>query len=185
MNKIKRSCPEKLNHKGYSMVEMIIIIAIVAILSALSFITVNIIYSAKATAAGNSFNTQLSHLASLTKAQDASLAIKLYYKTSEKKYYIQYGNIDSSNTFVKDTGVTEVGLSNSITIYYTPEGSDPTDPDSETKIDNDSDTAVIIKFNKSDGAVAMGAGNYRIAKGENGASYSIALNRNTGSHYIK
>lgn len=180
MNKIKRSCPEKLNHKGYSMVEMIIIIAIVAILSALSFITVNIIYSAKATAAGNSFNTQLSHLASLTKAQDASLAIKLYYKTSEKKYYIQYGNIDSSNTFVKDTGVTEVGLSNSITIYYTPEGSSD-----ETKIDNDSDTAVIIKFNKSDGAVAMGAGNYRIAKGENGASYSIALNRNTGSHYIK
>lgn len=179
MNKTKTGCPKKLNHKGYSMVEMIIVIAIVAILSALSFITVNIIYSAKVTAAGNSLNTQLSHLASLTKAQDASLAMQLYYRTSEKKYYIRYGTF-SGSTFTPDTGVTEVGLSNSISIYYTAQGSS-----TEVKIDNDSDHAVVIKYNKSDGAVAMGAGNYRIAKGENGASYNIALNRNTGSHYIK
>lgn len=179
MNKTKRSYPEKLNNKGYSMVEMIIVIAIVAILSALSFITVNIIYSAKVTAAGNSFNTQLSHLASLTKAQDASLAMQLYYDDSEKKYYIQYGTYDSAGGF-SATGSSEpkVGLSNSITIYYTAENT-------STEVKVDDGNPIVIKFNKSDGAVTMGAGNYRIAKGENGASYSIALNRNTGSHYIK
>lgn len=171
-----KSCSTRMNNKGYSMVEMIIIIAIVAILSALSFITVNIIYTAKVKAAGTTFNTQLSHLSSLTKAQSPELAMKLYYKDTENKYYIQYGTYDGS-VFTADPDTAEVGLSNSITFYYTAEGSA-----SETKVDS---AGVIIKFNKSDGAVTSGAGNYRIAKGESGASYSIVLNRNTGSHYIK
>ncbi len=178
MVKTNRCSKQSLNNRGYSMVEMIIVIAIVAILSALSFLTVNIIYSAKATAAGDAFNTQLSRLASLTKAQDANLAMKLYYNDTEKKYYLQYGTYDGSS-FTADADMDEVGLSDGVTIYYT-----PSDTSSETKIDS-TNSGVIIKFNKSDGSVMYGAGSYRIAKGENGNSYSIVLNKNTGSHYTK
>lgn len=180
MNKTKTSCSTRRNNKGYSMVEMIIVIAIVAILSALSFITVNIIYSAKAKAAGNTLNSQLSNLASLTKAQDPSLAMRLYYRDTEEKYYIQYGTYDGA-IFNVNTDTAEVGLSDSVTIYYKAEGSSS----DETKVEDAGLLGVVIQFNKSDGAVKYGAGTYRIAKGEDGFSYSILLNRNTGSHYIK
>ena len=167
------------NQKGYSMVEMVIVIAIIAVLSAVSFTTVSAIYTAKANSAGNTLDSQMAYLASMTKAQDASLAMLLYYDTSDGTYYMQQGKVDDTGAFTADTTKDKVALSNSIGLFYKAAGST-----SESLVD---DTGEIIRFSKSDGSVMDGAGTYRITKrGASGKTVlSVVLNKNTGSHYTK
>lgn len=159
------------------MVEFIIVIAIVGIMSALGFVTINIVFSAKASAAGNTLISQMTYLESMTKAQDPNLAMELYFDDSESRYYIRYGTVDDAGVFTENTSIDKVSVSNSIRIFYT--------PTSGSRAEIDSSTSVVIQFNKSDGSVKMGSGTYEVCKNKKTTGYSIALNKNTGSHYIK
>ena len=120
------------DNKGYSLVEMLIVIAIITIMAAVGFTTMAMVYSAKAQSAGNVLNSQLSTLTTLTKAQDANLAMELYFSASDNKYFIRYGTY-SGGTFTEDTTKEKVSLSKSIKIYYKEEGTGTTEIEVSSK----------------------------------------------------
>lgn len=174
------------NNKGYSVVEMVIVIAIIAILSAVGFLTINIVYGAKVSSAKNTLNSQLSYLSNMTKAQDPNLTAWLYYDDTDDVYKIEYGLYDGY-TFTKNTSQDPVTFADAILIYYTDEAGNRSVIDTPGR---------FIKFNKSDGAVLVGAGTYDIIKnprhiepassdGSESVAVSIVLNKSTGSHFAK
>lgn len=175
MNNSKHIKALRTDNKGYSLVEMIIVIAIITIMAVAGFTTMAMVYSAKAQSAGNNLNAQISTLTTLTKAQNADLAMQVYFSSSDNRYYVCYGTY-SGGTFTKDTTRAEVSLTKCGKIYYTAEGSA-----SESEITS---SGVTIKMNKSDGSVIAGAGDYRVTKQNGKTALTVTLNKNTGSHYI-
>lgn len=156
----------KNNNKGYSMVEMIICVAIISVLGALGFLTMNIVYTAKANSAVNTFQTQFATLKTMTEAQDAKTAFRLFYDDTEEQYYIEYGTWDGS-AFTASTTKADVALSDRVAVYYK-ESSSTTESIVNT-------TGVIVQYNKSDGSVLKGAGTYRFAKSNNKAITDLVL----------
>lgn len=162
------------NDNGYSMVELIIVIAIIAILSGLAAFTLSAIKSAKANAALQSFDTELSALATRTRAQSGDNAIMI--KRVNDGYEVYYGtSSDGTETNWTQTSTKAELTMPDVDIYYNEPGG------AAALLEGNK----IIKFRKADGSVVTGAGLYEFKKGgTQNAAGRVTLNASTGSHYF-
>jgi type II secretory pathway pseudopilin PulG len=182
------------------MVEMIIVIAIMAILSGAAVINLSVSKQAKCTAAANAFNNQLSVLSTQTQAlsdNDATVNKKLCMKitngvqgiasegVSVNRSYttLQLGYLDSANNFTQKPDSKTVWISDVVdSIQYT-EGSGYEYSGQEHSITTTDGPSLIVMFNKSNGSVQYGAGDYSIMY--NGRVMAVIhLDPMTGHHSV-
>ena len=184
------------NNKGYSLIELIIVIAIMAILTGLASYTFGLIIKAKCQNASIEFNQQIGNLWMQTKAVgnvDDNVCMMLKYaKDGDGKWQNELGiyKYDSGTPndliLLKDENGNEMTtqLTNRVKIEYI--GSNP-----HVSTTSDSTNVVLIQFNKSDGSVLFGEGEYEVYsynqftgnKGDLVAT--IFLDKETGNHYVK
>lgn len=177
-------------NQGYTLIEMIIVIAIMAILAGFAFVNLGITRRAKCTTSATSFDNQLSALYTQTMAlsdnmsgttNDYKLCMRVYKgqdhdgRTATK---LELGYIHAT-VFVAKPGTDPVWLSDAVDdVDYTPSTGQE---HSITLADPDQ---IIIMFNKADGAVTYGAGDYKIM--QNGkVRATIHLDPVTGRHTVK
>lgn len=180
-------------NRGYTLIEVIIVIAIIAILSGMSFVTIGIIKNAKAQAAATTLSDQMGSLLiktrALSEAKDSRLCMRLRYNENSVEYAdgtmaragsysLILGYHDGSSFIEKNPDKAEATLPDSITIEYTPAAANQ-----ESGITGLGDKDVIIEFNKSNGSVRYGAGNYTIRLNDRIMSY-VVLDATTGNHYV-
>lgn len=162
------------NDNGYSLVELIIVIAIIAVLSGMAAFTISSIKTAKATAALESFDTELSALSTRTRAQSGDNAIML--KRVDDGYKVYYGTSSDGTESKWSQTSTEAELTmDNVDIYYSEPGG------TAAMLTGNK----IIKFKKADGTVVTGAGLYEFKKGGTQTAVGrVTLNATTGSHYF-
>lgn len=199
--------------KGYTLVEVIIAIAIMAILAGMSFVTLGIINKARCSSAATSIEGQMSSLWLKTKAISQAKTQTVSQFTGDNAFYplcmkitkndtdvtLADGSLakkdsysiilgyNKNGTFVEKTADTvEALLPNILSIKYTPraiEGvDDSTQKASVSGVDYQND--FLIQFNKADGSVLYGAGDYEIVY-DNKTVYKVVLDASTGKHYIR
>lgn len=162
------------NNSGYSLVELIIVIAIIAILSGLAAFTLSAIKSAKATAALQNFDTELSALATRTRAQSGDNAIMLTRDGDDYKVYYGTSSDGTEAKWSQTSTKAELTMVD-VDIYYNEPGQ------TASLLTGNK----IIKFKKADGTVVTGAGLYEFKKGgTQDAVGRVTLNASTGSHYF-
>lgn len=180
-------------NRGYTLIEVIIVIAIIAILSGVSFVTIGIIKNAKAQAAATTLSDQMGSLLiktrALSEAKDSRLCLRLRYNENRVEYAdgtiaragsysLILGYHDGSSFIEKNPDMAEATLPDSITIDYAPAAANQ-----ESGITGLGDKDVIIEFNKSNGSVRHGAGNYTFRLNDSIMSY-VVLDATTGNHYV-
>lgn len=162
------------NDNGYSLVELIIVIAIIAILSGLAAFTLSSIKTAKATASLERFDTELSALATRTKAQSGDNALLLVRDGDDYKVYYGTSPDGTAAKWTQTSTNAELTLAD-VDIYYNAPGQ------TSALLTG----SKLIKFKKADGTVVTGAGLYEFKKGgTQDAVGRITLNESTGSHYF-
>lgn len=180
-------------NKGYTLIEMLIVISIMAILAGLSMFSIGVIRDAKRSAAVNTFDSQLSSCLVKTKAvSDVSGDIVCMYvmkrtKGTKVNYCIKVG-------YDTGTGVKDI-VNSAIELDAT--HADNVNEDSNWDAVLPKDVADItlggtsigdgikIKFDKSNGSVIQGAGEYGLVKADGTTYATIYLDGTTGNHYIK
>lgn len=180
----------RLNNKGYSLVEFIIVIAIIALLSVAGFATVSFISSAKAKEGAVSLESEVTALSNRAKNQmcvyDDGTGVKEHpkakfilrlYKDSDGSYYVKKGYVDSSvETFVDAENGKDgkgVSLSSYIDIKY----------DDGTNVLDVSSNSVDIVFDRA-GRCTSGYGTFDFYKRNSNRFCKVILNQN-GSHRVK
>lgn len=199
---------DKLNDKGYSLIELVIVIAIIALLTGISFVTVSMLGSARAREASIDFESQISQLAQTSKSKviefngkDNAYAnfcycLKLYKQ--DNKYYVKKGyyNPDAPSNGEQIIEATDEPSKTKKYIFV--EGENANDDkgtgfsskvlikyeapgDTEKEI---TDKGVYIVYNRS-GRCIVGDGVYHFYKKSNGANIAnVSVNKN-GSHQSK
>ncbi|MGN0395848.1 MAG: prepilin-type N-terminal cleavage/methylation domain-containing protein [Coprococcus sp.] len=163
------------NDDGYSFVELIIVIAIIAVLSGLAMITTASIRTSRATAAMNTFDTELAALITRTKAQSKDNAILLKRNAAGTGYEIYYGTSTDGtiSTWTQTSTGKEASLDRADIYYDSGSGSALLTTD------------MIIKIKKSDGSVISGDGVYTFCKSGTSTSVGkVTFNKSSGSHYF-
>lgn len=181
----------KKNH-GYTLIEMIIVIAIIAILSGLSFVTIGIIKNAKVQAAATTLSDQMGSLLiktrALSEAKDERLCMKIEHLSADTTFangtlaragsYILILGVHSGSSFNwKTADVVEATLPDFIEIEYTSK-----DKSSCNIAGADADN-MYIEFNKANGSVRYGAGEY-VIKYRGSVMSKVVLDSATGNHYV-
>lgn len=182
-------------NKGYTLVEVIIVIAIMAILASMSFVTLGIIKQAKCNTAASNLNDQIGSLLVKTRALSEAKTDKLCLLIRKNSATVTYadgtnarknsfsvilGTENGSSFTEKEADTAEVTLPDLITIDYTPSDSTQICPVSGV----DKESYMIIEFNKANGSVRYGAGDYDIKY--NGSTVAtVHLDAATGSHKVE
>ncbi|MDE6025198.1 MAG: prepilin-type N-terminal cleavage/methylation domain-containing protein [Lachnospiraceae bacterium] len=196
MKKIKR-----LNDKGYTLAEMIIVIAIIAVLSTAAFLTLSVLHTAKVRDAATTFYAEVNAMYAKSKSQQAyhdanndgkmdaseldknAVYVLALYKDGQK-LFIKRGVRDGSGSLSYDdylgnnNGGKGLNLSPYTTITYKAAGSSTT-----TDITNDVSSPFIISFDKR-GTCTDGVGTYQFKKKDGGTLVTVTINKN-GSYQIK
>lgn len=193
---MKKRRMKKLNNKGYSLVELIIVIAIIVVLTAAAMITMTVMHSAKAKEAAITFDSELSELIknSKSRACDANVDGKIddadegysfgirLHKDGNKCYlqdvlvkdglYVQDDTYEEANNVNDGKGIS---LSSYVYVKYT-------DLDGNViTIGENSGDEVLIAY-KKDGTCFSGYGMYEFIRTSGGDQVaSMTLNKN-GSH---
>lgn len=188
---MKKRRMKKLNNKGYSLVEMIIVIAIIAILTTAAFVTLAIIGTAKAKEASITFESEVASILSKTKGKacdadmdgtisDAELKSnsyglrihrsggKIYLQTvvMENGIYKAYADFEEKNNPNNGLGVS---LSSKVQIMYTPIGG--------TEYEITGSAASVIAYDKS-GRCFSGAGTYKFYRNNGDKIATVIINKN-------
>ncbi|MDO5156097.1 MAG: type II secretion system protein [Eubacteriales bacterium] len=197
--------------KGYTLVEMLIVLAIMAILSSLTVVSVGIINKAKYNAAISNFKSQLSGLSIITKAtaqpQSTSstssttgyvgepLCMRLYEDTNKEVCYLVLG-YQTTTGFVpkyeregRDEAYAKqnhemIVFPRFVGIKYTKSKDEQENTLTSTSDTSDIKSITLIEFNKSDGSVRYGAGDYEFNFKGNKVG-TIVLDEYTGKNGIK
>lgn len=193
MKKIKR-----LNDKGYTLVEMIIVIAIIVVLSGAAFITLSVLHTAKVRDAASTFYAEVNALHAKSVSQkayiDANDNGKLdpgelsdtcrfslnLYKKGEKTYaqrVVRDSGIISTANLGNNNGGLGFNLSSYCRIKYT-------SADGSVVKDDMSDTIQHYITFDSTGACIEGVGTYDFYKRNGGKLVTVTINSN-GSYQIK
>ena len=194
---MKKRRMKKLNNKGYSLVELIIVIGMIVVLTGAALITMSVMHSAKAKEAAITFDSELSELNHNAKnkaidmnADDIvndldkgySYGIKLHL--NGKKVYLQQIVVKDGVEFASDDYINAnnsndglgISLSSYVYVKYT-------DLDGNvTLINEDNANEVIISFDKK-GMCTAGYGTYEFLRTSGGDQVaSVTINKN-GSHH--
>ena len=191
---------KKLNNKGYSLVEMIIVIAIVAVLTGAAMVTLSVMHSAKAKEAAITFESELSELVSDSKnkvcdpngdgviddsEKEYSVGLRLY-KSGGKCYvqqvlvkdgiYVQNTTYEQANNNNNGKGIS---LSSYVYVKYT-----ATATVNSFDIGTEDDETVLIHYKKN-GSCDSGHGTYEFIRTSGGSTVAtVTINKN-GSHQSK
>lgn len=192
------------NNKGYTLVEMIIVLAIIAILSGLSFVTLGIINQARYNAAAETLSEQMGSLLvktrALSKTESDTMCLAIIKVTGSSvsrnvgTYELILGKDSSKNgtsVMFETTAVAEATLPrilDSVTYSPSPDGSQQAamigEPVTGLGDITQGEIVGFIEFNKSDGSVRYGAGQYKLFY--NGKVVAtVHLDQTTGNHYVK
>lgn len=184
------------NKNGYTLIETIIVLAIMAILAGLAVMSIGVIHKAKYNAATNTLNNQMSNLWIQTKSVsqsvtqtsvDPSVENKMKYpmcmqikRNTDETYSLIFG-YDNGTSF--DTANQEIvaTLPEILKLEYTPKDSAQ---EYDSEFEGKTIKKMVVRFNKDDGSVKYGAGEYAI-KYDGRTVATIYLDAVTGKHYIK
>lgn len=185
----------KKNHnKGYSMVELIIVMCIIGVLTAASFVTLRSVDSAKYAKAVSTLESEMTTLRTSTMAQDPRMAMKLYLG-DDGSYYIERGYIEAnlsvggaSYSFHSGCPDDMMEAGNPKISYYNYSGvSNPVRILSRGSITYNnnpvSSAGVLIYYNKSDGSMILGSGQYRLYRRNGELIANVHLPSGTGMYY--
>ena len=169
------------NHKGYSMVELIIVIGIIGILSAVSLVTWRSVDSANYKKAVSTFESELSTLRTATMSQDSRMAMRLYYDSDDDCYYVERGywndgfKTDASGDPTLDSSsyYDYAGTSNPVKILRR----------GRVAYEGSTLNSIVIRFQKSDGSVLVGDGKFSFYRGNGELISNVNLTKNTGIFY--
>lgn len=170
-------------NKGYTLVELIIVLAIMAILSGLSVVSMGIINQAKYTAAANKFSDEIGALLVKTKAvsQAKQDVLTMIIEQQDDKSYSLLLGTDQDADGKHFTMTSELGtLTKIISINY----KNASGVEKAAYMNSNSKVKAYIQFNKSDGSVRYGAGDYEIIYNGNVVA-TVHLDGVTGNHFIK
>lgn len=180
----------KLDNKGYSLVELIIVIAIIAVFTGAAMITLTVMHSAKAKEASITFESEVSELLNKSKgnsvdanldgkidAADDGFGLGLRVHKVGQKCYVQKVLVKNKayqpNTSFEEANNNNDGkgisLSSSVYVEYT----DLTG----SKIVIDGSDEVVISFNRS-GACVTGYGTYDFIKTDGTKVAKTTINKN-------
>lgn len=193
---MKKRRMKKLNNKGYSLVELIIVIGIIVVLTGAAMITLTVMHSAKAREASITFDSRISELInnSKNKACDANLDGKINDDDKGYSFGLRLHVIDDKcylqNILIKDGAYVHdedyekannvndgEGVSLSTYVYVT-----YTDQSGTTITLGDGNDNEVIIYYKKNGTCASGYGLYEFFKTSGGDQIaSMTLNKN-GSH---
>lgn len=172
-------------NKGYTLIEALIVIAIMAILGGLSMYSIGVIRDAKRSAAVTTFDNQISSCLVKTKAVaevtgDDTVCMLIQKRTSGSNvnYCIKVG-YDTSSGVVDITKGTAVDLTDDSTW----DAVLPKDV-AALLLDGSAIDQQKIKFNKSNGSVTEGAGEYSFVKTDGTVYAKIYIDQVTGKHHI-
>lgn len=189
---------KKLNNKGYSLVELIIVIAIIAVFTGAAMITMTVMHSAKAKEACITFESEVAELVNKSKGNavdkdldgvigndDKGYSLGLRLHKDGRKCYVQKvlvkaGIYEANTAFEKENNVNDgkgISLSSYVYVEYT-----NLDGDKVVIGDEESDT-VLISFNKN-GICASGVGTYDFIKTDGTPVAKTIINKN-GSYQSK
>ncbi len=193
---MKKRRMKKLNNKGYSLVELIIVIGIIVVLTGAAMITLTVMHSAKAREAAITFDSEISELINNSKniACDANLDDKIdaadkgysfglrLHVVNDKCYlqnvlvkdgaYVQDDAYELANNVNKGDGIS---LSAYVYVKYTDQSG------TTITLGDGNDNEVLIYYKKN-GTCAAGYGMYEFFKTSGGDQIaSMTLNKN-GSH---
>lgn len=190
---------KKLNNKGYSLIEMVIVIAIIAVLTAAAAITVKTMHSAKAKEAAITFESEVSELLSESKNKvcdpnndgviedselEYSVGLRLHKSGSKcylQKVLVKNGAYVANNTY-ETANNPNSGKGISLSVYVDVKYTDLTG--NSFKIGNDASENVIIHF-KRNGSCDLGYGTFEfIRNSSNSKVATMTINKN-GSHKSK
>lgn len=203
---MKKRRMKKLNNKGYSLVELIIVIAIIVVLTGAALITLTVMHSAKAKEAAITFDSEISELINKSKnkacdpngdgviSEDPNLDGDLSDSELEYSFGLRLHKVDEK-CYVQDVLVKDgvyvpndayekannpndgKGLSLSIYVYVT-----YTDLSGNVITIGDQDDETVLISYKRNGSCASGYGTYEFIRTSGGAQVaSMTLNKN-GSH---
>ncbi|MCM1273353.1 MAG: prepilin-type N-terminal cleavage/methylation domain-containing protein [Clostridium sp.] len=193
---------KKLNDKGYTLVEMIIVIAIIVILSSAAFITLSVLHTAKVRDAATTFYAEVNAMYAKAKGQQAyhdangngkmdtaeidrgACYFLALYKDGDK-LFVKRGvwASDGSKTYDDYLDNANSGKGINLSPYTT---IDYTSADGGTVVNNismDDTNPFMVSFNRS-GRCIRGAGTYKFKKKNGGTLVTVTINVN-GSYQIK
>ena len=190
---------KKLNNKGYSLVEMIIVIAIVAVLTGAAMITLSVMHNAKAKEAAITFESEVSELLSNSKnrvcdpngdgviedsEKEYSVGLRVH-KSGDKCYvqqvlvkdglYVSNSTYESANNPNNGKGIS---LSVYVSVIYTDKSGNT------INIGESSGDEVLIHY-KRNGSCDLGYGTYEFVRtSSNSTVATMTINKN-GSRQSK
>lgn len=194
---MKKRRMKKLNNKGYSLVELIIVIAIIVVLTGAALITMNVMHSAKAKEAAITFDSEVAELINNSKNRAIDMnadgkvdnvdkgynyGIKLYL--NGKKVFLQQivtkDGVEHTSTDYVDANNSNDGSGISLSAYVYIRYTDLAG--NVTIIDENNANEIIIIFDKK-GICTAGYGTYEFIRTSGGDQVaSVTINKN-GSHH--
>lgn len=173
----------KLNNKGFSLVEMIIVMAIIVILASLSMVTFNMANSRRPEKVRNTFIYCADYAKNYVKAQDKDSCMVIV-KSPDGEYFAVYGKGSGATqaelASAGDTGFTarssaggeltldEIeanpydaadfkNLGKYVQIWYN-------DGSNDILIGSESNPCLFVKYRKYDGAAVLGYGEFKFSE---------------------
>ena len=196
---MKKRRMKKLNNKGYSLIELIIVMAIIVIFSAAAMVTITIMQSAKVREASVSFDSEISELISNSKSKACDANLDKTIDDSDEGFsfgirlHRNGGKCYIQNVLVKNGGYVYddayekannpndgkgLSLSPYVDIKYT-------DLAGNTITIGDQANETVVVHYKKNGTCDMGYGTYNFIRSSTGSSVAtVTLNKN-GSHQSK
>lgn len=174
---------KRIQNEGYSMVELIIVICIIGVLTAASFVTLRSVDSAKYKKAVSTLESEMATLRTTTMAQDSRMAMRLYLG-DDGDYYIERGYC-AGGTF--HAGAPS-DVSTEAQVYYNYSGvANPVRVLARGSLTYNGvaidEAGRVIQYNKSDGSVSIGGGQYCLYRRNGELIANVHLKSITGLYH--
>ena len=160
----------KINNKGFSLVELLIVIGIIAIVCSATFFGFGYLSMADCNKCANRINSGLSTVKSKTMAEVDQVNMFVYRYDDD--YYIKY---DKADTITKDSDAEKIGNGQIAITIHSASGA-------TTVLQNGSDP-VKVSISRKDGSYKEGPQLFEVSAGD--LKKSVYLVTDTGKHFVE